>query len=164
MARVSCQCGTVAFDAQGQPILTAVCYCDDCQEAARIIEEDGDGPPVVDTDGGTTLALYRKDRFTCIDGAEKVVPHRLRPDSTTVRYVASCCNSALNIGFDNGPFWVSVMTDRMAEPKPGIEARIKTAFRTSTLPFADNAPVHRNYPLWMVARLIRTRIAMMFGR
>ncbi len=32
---VRCTCGQVEFEAKGQPILTSVCYCDDCQRASR---------------------------------------------------------------------------------------------------------------------------------
>lgn len=35
---VQCACGSVKLEAHGRPINSVVCYCDDCQEAARRIE------------------------------------------------------------------------------------------------------------------------------
>jgi hypothetical protein len=36
---VSCSCGQVECEATGAPIVTVACYCDDCQEGSRQIEE-----------------------------------------------------------------------------------------------------------------------------
>lgn len=157
----TCQCGQVKFAARGKPILSAVCYCDDCQAGARQIEAGG-GPPVADPDGGTALTLYRKDRFICVAGADQVRADKLKPESRTARYVADCCGSGLYIGFDKGPFWVSVMNNRLAAPRPP-EARIMTAFRTSTAPYPDAAPVYSKYPWSMMLKVLGARIAMIFG-
>lgn len=97
-----CQCGAVECTAQGRPFLSAVCYCDDCQEAARQIAATGNGPPVADPDGGTGLCLIRDDRFRIERGADLLKPHRLEPDSATSRMIAACCNSALFLSFSDG--------------------------------------------------------------
>ncbi len=34
-AHASCKCGKVKFEAIGSPIVSVICYCDDCQEASR---------------------------------------------------------------------------------------------------------------------------------
>lgn len=158
----NCQCGQVVFEARGKPILSAVCYCDDCQAAAREIEAGG-GPPVADPDGGTALTLYREDRFVCVAGADRLQVHKLTPGSRTFRRVAACCGSAMNIGFENGPFWVSVMDNRLS-PKPVPEARIKTKFRTSDAPYPDDAPVYAHYSWSMIAKMLGARIGMILGR
>ena len=35
---VSCSCGSVELEAIGAPIVSVVCYCDDCQEGSSQIE------------------------------------------------------------------------------------------------------------------------------
>jgi hypothetical protein len=49
----SCVCGRVRCEAAGAPILSGVCYCDDCQEGGRRIEALPHAAPVLDADGGT---------------------------------------------------------------------------------------------------------------
>lgn len=151
---ISCACGAVVCAVEGAPISTAVCYCDDCQEAARQIEAQGDGPPVMDADGGTGLSLVRDDRFTICKGAELLRAHKLKPDSATNRYVTTCCHSALYLGFDKGPFWVSVMRNRFTGTPPPVAMRIQTKYRTSTLPYPDDAPTYATFPKRFIATLM----------
>jgi hypothetical protein len=56
----------VKFEVVGPPILTASCYCTSCQEAGRRFEQLASAPPVLDSDSGTGLILYRKDRVQCM--------------------------------------------------------------------------------------------------
>lgn len=90
--RVRCACGSVEFLASGTPILSAACYCDDCQRGARQVEALPNASPVAGTDGGTEYLLYRKDRVVCTNGNDLVRDYRLKADSPTVRVVATCCN------------------------------------------------------------------------
>jgi hypothetical protein len=94
----TCHCGKVNFEAVGTPILTGACYCRSCQEAGRRFEQLASAPPVLDSDGGTGLILYRKDRVQCTTGQQYLEEHRLKPDSPTRRVIAKCCNSALHQG------------------------------------------------------------------
>ena len=159
-----CQCGAVECATDGAPISTAVCYCDDCQEAARQIEAQGSGPPVIDPDGGTGLSLVRNDRFYVRKGAELLRAHKLKAESPTSRYVATCCNSALYIGFDKGPFWVSVMRNRFTGAPPPVAMRIQTKYRTSPLPYPDDAPTYATFPKRFVAKLLWEWAKMLLGR
>lgn len=157
-----CACGAVECGIDGPPISTAVCYCDDCQEAARQIEALGNGPAITDADGGTALSLVRKDRFTIRKGADLLRAHKLKPDTVTNRYVTTCCNSALYLGFDKGPFWVSVMRNRFAgAPLPPVAMRIQAKYRTSSLPYPDDAPVYQSFPKSFVARLMWEWVKML---
>ncbi|MGL4497234.1 MAG: hypothetical protein ACRCUX_15585, partial [Beijerinckiaceae bacterium] len=107
MQRISrCQCGSVVCEGSGEPILSAVCYCRDCQEGSRRIEAMPTAPTLRDPDGGTHYLTYRDDRFRCVAGAELLVPHRLKPKSATRRMVASCCNSGMFLKYEKG-FWTS---------------------------------------------------------
>ena len=68
----SCACGRVQCRAVGEPILSAVCYCDNCQEGARQIEVLPNATSFRDADGGTPYLTYRDDRF-CTTGEDQPV-------------------------------------------------------------------------------------------
>lgn len=159
-----CDCGKVECHASGAPFLSAVCYCDHCQKAADAIEREGHGPPVAEPDGGTALCLIRDDKFRIERGAELLTPHRLEPASPTSRMVASCCNAAMFLSFSDGRFWKSVMINRIAAPRPPIEMRLCTRYRTSSLPWPDSAPRHAKFPLSALLTIGRQWIAMKIGR
>ena len=95
----TCACGRVAFKAAGEPIVTGVCYCDDCQRGAAQIEALPRAPAVREADGGTAYVLYRKDRIACTQGAELLRSYKLKDTSATNRVVATCCNSAMVVNF-----------------------------------------------------------------
>src|SRR6266567_4720089 len=59
----SCACGRVRCRAVGKPILSAVCYCDDCQEGARQIEILPNAASFRDADGGTPLEMRTQTRY-----------------------------------------------------------------------------------------------------
>lgn len=73
------------FDAIGAPILSAACYCDDCQEGARQIEALPSASPVLDGDGGTEYLLYRKDRMKLSKGGDLLRHYKIKDDSPTIR-------------------------------------------------------------------------------
>ncbi|MBS0481485.1 MAG: hypothetical protein JSR96_04915 [Proteobacteria bacterium] len=152
---LQCACGAVECVITAPPIGTAVCYCADCQKAAREIEANGRGPAVADADGGTALALIRNDHLAFIQGEEHVAAHKLRADSPTARFVAGCCNSALFIDFDDWRFWKSTMIDRWTGDKPAIEMRLELRDRTSDLPFPDDAPRYQTFPKTFLIRILR---------
>ena len=76
----SCQCGQVAFETIGKPIVSASCYCQSCQEAGRQFGRLPAAPAVLDADGGTAFVLFRKDRVRCTKGSGKLQEHRLKPE------------------------------------------------------------------------------------
>jgi hypothetical protein len=161
---VACVCGRVRFRATGVPMGRAVCYCDDCQAAARLVEALPNAPRISDADGGTSYLTYRDDRFQCETGEDLLVAHRLKDSSPTRRLVASCCNSALYLKFEPG-FWASVYRTRMVDddlPPPAM--RIQTKFRTSDAPWPDQAPRFEGIPLRLFAGGIAARIAMLLRR
>jgi len=159
-----CECGAVECVGTGQPIGTAVCYCNDCQAAARQIEALSGAPPLMDPDGGTALTLFRKTRFAVTRGEDRLAPHRLRSDSETRRMIATCCNSAMFLAFDGRQHWVSAACNRIVGDRPRIEFRHMIRYRTSTLPFPDSVPIHRGFPLRFVARVMGDWLAMKLGR
>jgi hypothetical protein len=159
----SCACGTVRCEAIGAPIVSAVCYCSDCQEGGRRIEALPGAPRVLDSDGGASYLTYRDDRFNCVAGADKLVAYRLSDKAPTRRMVASCCNSCMFLKFEPG-FWISSYRPRYSGDLPPIEMRNQTRDRTAETAIPSDAPSFSRYPLRLFARLIRARMAMSFGR
>src|SRR6266849_3096152 len=120
----SCSCGSVELEAIGAPIARVVCYCDDCQQGARQIEALPNARPVQDLDGGTAYVLFRKDRVKCSSGALLLRSHKIREKSATNRVVATCCNSAIYLKFDDMKHWVSIYRARFQVDVPPLQMRI----------------------------------------
>jgi hypothetical protein len=155
-----CTCGRVRCEGTGTPIVSAVCYCRDCQAGGNQIQALPDAPPVLDPDGGTPYLTYRDDRFACIEGADLLVGYTLRDDAPTQRFVASCCNAGMFLKFAPG-HWTSAYRARFDGELPPIEMRNKIAARQSDLPLPQDAPSFRSYPLKLFWRLLAARIGML---
>ncbi len=158
-----CACGRVQCEGVGDPIVSAVCYCSDCQAGGRQIEALEGAASVLDQDSGTPYLTYRSDRFDCVEGVELLVGYKLSEKAPTLRFVASCCNSGMFIKFAPG-FWISAYRMRFADPLPPIEMRNKAARRHSDLPVPADAPAYQGFPAKLFWRLITARIAMLMGR
>lgn len=158
-----CACGRVLLGLVGAPIVTAVCYCDDCQEGARRIESLPDAPPVKDPDGGTPYLVYRKDRLEVTTGREYLRAYKLEAASMTNRVVAACCHSAMYLGFDDGKHWVDIYRARVQGGTPPISLRICVRFAPRPEAIPDDVPRHRGYPFGLIARLMTARVAMMLA-
>ncbi|ATW05507.1 hypothetical protein [Sphingorhabdus sp. YGSMI21] len=158
----TCQCGKVRCQAVGRPILSGVCYCDDCQAGAAMLEALDGAAKVTEEDGGTHYLTYRDDRFSCVKGVELLKAYQNAPDAPTRRMVASCCNSAMFLKFAKG-HWTSAYAKRFAGDIPPVEMRTQTQFRQSNLPLPDDAPSYRTFGPKLFWRLITSRIAMIFG-
>jgi hypothetical protein len=159
----SCVCGRVVCEAVGEPIATAVCYCEDCQEGGRRIEALPGAAPLRDADGGTAYLTYRDDRFRCVSGAELMVGHRLRERSPTSRMVASCCNSGMFLKFGPG-HWVSAYRIRFAGDLPPIAMRTCVRSRRAQSALPDDAAAYAGHPPQLFLKLIAARISMLLGR
>jgi hypothetical protein len=160
----TCSCGGVELKAFGRPIVSNVCYCDDCQKGARQIEELPDAGPVRDPDGGTAYILYRKDRIECSKGSALLKAYKIKENSVTNRVVATCCNSAMFVSFDKGPFWVSAYRARFHGELPPLQLRICTKFKPDGVVLPDDLPSYRGYPPGFVVKLLASRVAMLLGR
>ncbi len=158
----SCSCGGVELKAFGAPIVRNVCYCDDCQKGSRQIEDLPNAGSVRDPDGGTAYMLYRKDRIECSKGAALLKSYKIKENSVTNRVVATCCNSAMFMNFDKGPYWVSAYTARFRGELPLLQMRICTKFKTNDVVLPDDVPSYRGYPLRFMAKLLASGAAMLF--
>jgi hypothetical protein len=159
-----CTCGDVELEMSGAPILSAVCYCDDCQEGARQIGALPNAAAVQDADAGTAYVLYRKDRVTVSRGAALLKPYKIRDKSATNRVVATCCNSAMMVNFDDGKWWVDVYRARIQGDAPPVQAHVCTKFRPGPSGRASDVPSYPGYPFKLIVRLLGSKVAMMLGR
>jgi hypothetical protein len=157
----SCQCGQVVFEATGKPIVSASCYCRSCQEAGRQLGQLTAAPVVLDSDGGTAFALFRKDRVRCTKGSEKLQEHRLKPHSTTRRVVAACCNSPMFLEFSGG-HWLSVYRKRFPDGAAPLEMRVMTRDRRDGVELPGDVPSYATHSGKFMWRLLAAWIAMGF--
>lgn len=161
---VRCVCGAVELTVEGVPILTAVCYCDACQLAAKAIETLEKAPKITDAAGGTPLVLYRRDRMEVSKGEDRLQDFRLSATSPTRRRVAICCDTMMYLDFSKG-HWVSIHRDRFApEMRPPVEMRIQTRYVAEGLAIPEGGKIYRKYPLRFIGRLLKAQFAIWFGR
>lgn len=154
-----CACGKVEVELTGAPVISVVCHCDDCQAGSAMIEALPGAPPILDAGLGTPYALFRNDRVKCTKGADRLEGYKLKPDSTTSRMVANCCNSAMLVRLDPVLHWTPVYQDRIVDPPPE-EVRINTRFVPEGTTLPADLPVRPGVPLRFYTRLIGARIAM----
>jgi hypothetical protein len=157
-----CACGSVEFEATGAPIVSVVCYCDDCQEAGSRIETLPNAPRVLDEDGGTAYLVYRKDRVKCSRGAQLLKGTKLKEKSATNRVVAGCCNSAMILNFDDGKHWVDLYRARVQGDAPPLQMRVCTRFSRGDVP--RDVPGYPSFALAFLAKLLAAKIAMLLHR
>jgi hypothetical protein len=157
---VNCVCGNVAFEAIGAPITSVACYCDDCQEGARQIQLLPDAVSIQDPDGGTAYIAYRKDRVSCLRGASLLRHHKIKEHSTTNRVIATCCNSAMLLNFDDGKHWIDLYRSRCQGDVVPVAMRICTKFKRDGSPIPTDVPQYSRYPVSFMMKLLLSRIAM----
>lgn len=148
MIFAQCLCGAVTLTLSGTPIASAACYCDTCREGSARIEALPNAPSVLEPDGGTEYVLYRKDRVTYARGSELLKDYKLDRSAKTNRMVASCCNSAMMMRFDDARHWVSIYRARLGPTAPPIEMRICTG--------------EGDYPPAFVMKLLSSFLATLF--
>lgn len=159
----SCVCGRVLLETLGAPILAVACHCPDCREAARQIERLPDAPPVLDPSGGTAFLLFRKDRMSPAKGVELLGRVKLKPSSATTRYVTTCCNTMMYLGFDDSKHWVSMTRDRFQGAVPAVQMRICTGSMPGEAVPTD-LPCYRDYPMSFIGRLMWAGFLKLVGK
>lgn len=158
-----CTCGNSAIEATGRPIVTAVCYCDDCQEAARrLATKHPEAPSLARPDGGTEAVLFRSDRVRWLRGETLAVPERLTATSPTNRVVVSCCNTPMMMTFERGPFWVSLYRQRI-DPPPPLQFLMNTRFAPDARAL-PRLPHAKGIPLGVAVRLTLAGAGMALSR
>jgi hypothetical protein len=157
----SCACGKVRIKATGRPIISAVCYCDDCQAAARQLEAQGALADFHDAWNGSPYATYRDDRLSTIDGGSLLEGFKLNDKAPTTRFVTTCCKSAMYLKHGPG-WWTSVYRVRLGDAAPPLEVRSKVGRAKDRAAIPKDVPHANSFPFVLIARLLRARIAMWF--
>lgn len=163
-ATVDCVCGQVAIEARGAPIACVICHCDDCQEGSRQIGALPNAASIEEPEGGTAYLAYRKDRVRCLRGAALLKPFKIRESSATSRMIASCCNTALFLGFDDAKHWVDLYRSRSAGEVVPVQIHICTKSKPEACTIAPDVPQHPRYPASLLMKLLVARLAMVFHR
>lgn len=158
-----CSCGSVELEAIGDPIVSAVCYCESCQAGSRQIEALPNGNPVCDSDGGTAFVLYRKDRIEYSKGSQLLQGYKLRDESTTNRVVATCCDSPMFLSFEKG-HWLSIYRAALQGDLPPLEMRIQTKSRPAGTDLPNEIPSYPGHSLKFMVKLFTAWIAMLLRR
>lgn len=164
MQIVRCSCGSVEIEAYGIPIASTVCYCDSCQAGSRQIEALTNAAPILGPDGGTAYVLYRKDRIKYVKGAELLKQFKIDEKSTTSRVVATCCNAAMVMQFEDAKHWVPVYRERFQGGLPPLQWRICTKFAPENAQIPKDIPSSKMYPVGLMVKLLSSRLSMLFGR
>lgn len=161
--KIVCACGAVEYEAVGDPIISPVCYCTSCQSAGERIGARENAPVVLDPDAGTALSVFHRDRVRCLRGRDLVEEFRLTEKSPTKRLIARCCNSALMLAFDRGPYWVSVFSRRLSDAPPP-EMRVQTRHAPDPELIPNDIPRYPGWPPRFFVRLLGGWIAYRLGR
>jgi hypothetical protein len=159
----SCQCDQTAVEVIGAPIVSVVCYCENCQAAGHAFERSDGAPRTVGVDGGTEYCLYRKDRVTVIRGGEYLQEHRLTPDSMVRRVLATCCNTPMFLDFTPG-HWLSVYRSRLPAVVQPSQMRVNTSERPEGVTLPDDIPNYPDHSPAFMIRLLLSWAAMGFRR
>ena len=159
-ATINCVCGQVAVVAVGAPIASVVCYCDDCQEGARLIQSLPNAVPIQEPDGGTAYLAYRKDRVRVLRGESLLRPLKIRESSATNRVIATCCNTPLFLNFDDGKHWVDLYRSRCHDGVLPVQMRICTKFKPKGCTIPTDARQHPRYPVSLLMKLALAKAAM----
>ena len=161
-----CACGNVQLELQGQPIECLVCYCDDCQAGARQIQAlmPARAAAILDADGGSNFLMYHKRRVRCVRGAQLLRFLKLKPEAATHRVVATCCQSAMYLAFDDRRFWVDIFRARLQGAAPPVRRRIYTRFMPDPGRLPRDVPSHPKVPPSLLVKLMLAGIAQRMRR
>lgn len=119
---LQCGCGQVRLIVEDAPIISAECHCSSCREGAQRMAALPGAPGVTNAAGGTPYVLYRKDRVRFVAGVELLRAFRLKPEASTRRVIATCCNTPVFTEFQNG-HWLSLYAGLWPDgtaPKPDL--------------------------------------------
>lgn len=162
MTELTCTCGHAALKLQGRPIISAECFCADCQKAGAFLQSLPGAPPVLDQNGATRFVLYRKDRVRCEKGQDLLREYRLLKNSPTRRVVTICCNTPMFLEFSNG-HWLSIYGGLWpAESLPALEIRTMTRSRPEGVVLPDDVPNPDTHTFSFYTKLFRAWAAMGF--
>lgn len=118
--------------------------------------------PMLEENGGTRFALYRKDRVEISKGGDLLRAHRLSSTAPTRRVVATCCNSPVFLEFKGG-HWLSLYSSLWPEGRaPQPEIRTMTSDRAADAALDNTIPAGTWQTVGFYGKLLTAWIAMGF--
>jgi hypothetical protein len=76
--------------------------------------------------------------------------------------VATCCNTAVLLTFEDSKHWVDVYRARAIGKVPALQMQVCTKYRQAGI-IDTTVPAFSSYPVRLVARLLAARIGMLLG-
>jgi len=158
---VTCDCRKVRLRLHGDCEAATICHCAECQTAAVVLENRFEHE-VAGPGGGTSFAIWRKDRVTCVLGADNLAGHRLFDGTPAQRVIATCCGTPMFIDRKGRP-WVGMFADRLPP-----ETRPAPRWRTFCKDLAEGSGADEKLPRYpgysppLMFRLWRARMATGF--
>lgn len=163
---LTCRCGAcaLALDMSGWGAASrVVCYCDDCQTAARAL---GAQTAVLGAGSGTQIVQTTPDRIALLRGADGLRIVRLSPKGL-LRWYAGCCDTPMLNTLPNLklPFvGVVIRPDRVADVAQVLGQRSAHVFTTTARPRADAPRKDVGFAAAGFAVLRRMLVAGLSGR
>lgn len=159
---LQCTCGRMRLEVQGSPITSVECCCISCRDAGRRLQKLDGARPVLTEYDATPFVMYRKDRVRLIAGTEELASFRLRPDASSERVIATCCNTPVYLEFKGG-HWLSLYGQLWPEgTKPPARMRTMASDLPEGATLPDDIPNARKQSLGFFAKLFGAWIAMRF--
>jgi hypothetical protein len=155
----SCDCGRVRVRAKGKPIVSAVCYCADCQAGGVQLVQAGARNDFRDAWGGTGYLTYRDDRLVCLEGEPMLQGFKLSESAPTTRFISTCCKSPMYLKYGSG-WWTSVYRVRFGIAAPPLEMRNQVRHVPAPNNLPRDVPIYRSFPPSLFARLLSARLGM----
>ena len=128
MLRGGCFCGTVRYEAEGQPFHETVCHCIDCRRAV----------------GAVAVAWFsvRHDSFRFTAG----VPTSFRSSAEVTRRFCGTCGTSLTYEHDGLATEIDIVTASLDDPGAAPpKDHVQAASRPDWVVLSDGLPV---YPGW----------------
>lgn len=158
--KFQCRCGKIQITAIGKPITSVVCYCDDCQNGGKLLNELSSENKVSDMQGGTPYVLFRKDKIIYDFDKNLLKGLKLKSSSPTNRNYSACCLTPMFINFDDNKHWIDFYALNALDVIPKPEMRICTKFKTG--PLNNELPNYKNFSLHFISKLIFAKFQMWF--
>lgn len=159
---LQCQCGEVKMVVADQPIISADCYCADCQQAGEKLKLLPSSVNVMNDQGATPFVLYRKDRVALHGNEENLQSFYLNEKSSTRRVVAGCCKTPLFLEFSEG-HWLSIYSVLWPENlRPKADIRTMTRSKPENVTLPNDVPNPKTHTLGFYWKLLSAWAAMGF--
>lgn len=163
---LGCRCGACALeiDLSGWGAASrVVCYCDDCQTAARALKAQAD---VLGPGSGTHIVQSTPDRVRILRGREHLAVLRLSPKGL-MRWYAGCCDTPMCNTLPNLklPFvGLVIRPDRTPQIAAAVGKGCAHVFTTTARPRAEAPRKDVAFAAAGFAILRRMLVALVAGR